>query len=205
MNCLRLIGSDFRRYRAQGLPPHYVVLMQGFWASCFYRVSHSWFTIPVVTARKTLRFPARILQTLAEMLTGICLPPACNIGPGLHISHFNVFVGTTANIGRHCSLHQGVTIGRAHAGGDFPTLGNRVFVGANALILGEISVGNDTVIAGGAVVTRSIPARAVVVGNPAKIISYKGSFDLISYDGMDTDEERLDSLRLSESSTENMD
>jgi len=194
MKTLRLISSDFKRYRAHGLPPHYVVLMQGFWACCFYRISHSWLAASPPTLGKLLRFPSRVVQTLSEALTGICLPPACSIGPGLHISHFNVFVGTTAHIGRHCSLHQGVTIGRAHKTGSFPCLGDRVFVGANALIWGEIHIGDDAVVGAGAVVTHSIPPRAVVVGNPAKIVSYKGSFDLIRYEGIETDIERCVAL-----------
>lgn len=198
MNAFQGIHSDFRRYRAQGLPTHYIFLMQGFWAMFYYRISHSWFHASSPVARKILKFPARILQTFSEALTHICLPPACEIGKGLHISHFNVFVGTTAHVGDYCSLHQGVTLGRAHNKGAFPTLKNRVFVGANALILGEITIENDVVIAAGAVVTHSIPARAVAVGNPAKIISYRGSFDLIQYEGMNEDKDRLQSLELAE-------
>ncbi len=60
--------------------------------------------------------------------------------------------------------------------------------------LGDVEVGDDALIGAGAVVVRSVPARAVVVGNPARIISYKGSFDLIRYPGMESDPARIASL-----------
>ncbi len=75
-----------------------------------------------------------------------------------------------------------------------PTIGNRVFIGAHSVIIGNITIGDDAMICAGSVVTRSVPARGVVMGNPAKIISLDGSFDYVSYDGMDTDSDRRASL-----------
>ena len=75
-----------------------------------------------------------------------------------------------------------------------PTIGNRVFIGAGAMIVGKITVADDAYIFPGSVVTRCVPRRAVVMGYPAKIVSYDGSFDWIVYDGMEHDPERRDSL-----------
>src|SRR5258708_7317924 len=71
-----------------------------------------------------------------------------------------------------------------------PGIGNRVFIGAHSIIVGRITVGDDAVICAGSVVTRSVPARAMVMGNPARVVSYDGSFDYIFYDGMDADPAR---------------
>ena len=62
--------------------------------------------------------------------------------------------------------------------------------GANAVIIGPISIGDDAVIGAGAVVTKSIPPRSVAVGNPARVISEEGSFDLIRFPDMDEDAQR---------------
>jgi len=73
-------------------------------------------------------------------------------------------------------------------------IGDRVFIGPGAAVLGPIRIGNDVLIGANAVVIRSVPDRAVVVGNPARVISFNGSFDLVSYEGMERDPERLAAL-----------
>jgi serine acetyltransferase len=76
-----------------------------------------------------------------------------------------------------------------------PSIGDRVFIGAGAIIIGAVDVGDDAVIGAGAVVTKSVPPRGVVVGNPARVIAMTGSFDLIHYRGMETDTKRAESHR----------
>ena len=73
-------------------------------------------------------------------------------------------------------------------------MGNRVFIGAHSVIVGRITIGDDVVVCAGSVVSRSVPARAVVMGNPARVVSYDGSFDYVFYDGMDVDPARRASL-----------
>jgi serine O-acetyltransferase len=84
-------------------------------------------------------------------------------------------------MGEYCNLSQGVTIGVGGRGENSgcPKLGDRVFIGPGAKILGSISIGNDVAIGANAVVTKDLPDNAVAVGVPAKIISYKGSKDFI--------------------------
>jgi len=76
-------------------------------------------------------------------------------------------------IGEGVTLRHCVTLGNRRAGGEAPTIGDDVEIGANALVLGPISVGNGAVIGAGAVVTKDVPARAIVVGNPAIVIRIK--------------------------------
>jgi serine O-acetyltransferase len=89
-----------------------------------------------------------------------------------------------------------VTLGIAGRGEERgrPTICNRVFIGAGAMIVGKITIGDDAYIFPGSVVTRAVPPRAIVMGYPAKVVSYDGSFDWIVYDGMEHDPQRRESL-----------
>jgi serine O-acetyltransferase len=138
---------------------------------------------------------------VVEVFTGISLPAECEIGPGLYIGHFGpVILNADVRLGRNCNLSQGVTIGVGGRGArrGCPIIGDRVYVGANAVLIGRIEIGNDCAIGAGGVVTKSMPACAVVAGNPAGVVSRKGSFDFVQYDEMDSDSERLAACALSE-------
>jgi serine O-acetyltransferase len=189
----RHIYRDFRRYRVTADPAlRTVFLTQGFWASCVYRVSRA----ALLRTRLARPFIA-IAQKLIEIVTGISLPPQCEIGEGLYIGHYGaIIVAPPSRVGHNCSLAQNVTVGIAGSGENrgAPVIGNRVFIGAHSIIVGRITVGDDAVICAGSVVTRSVPARAMVMGNPARVVSYDGSFDYVFYDGMDADPARKASL-----------
>lgn len=189
----RHIYRDFRRYRVTADPAlRTVFLTQGFWASCVYRVSRA----ALLRTRLARPFIA-IAQKLVEIVTGISLPPQCEIGEGLYIGHYgSIIVSPPSRVGHNCSLAQNVTVGVAGSGENrgAPVIGNRVFIGAHSIIVGRITVGDDAVICAGSVVTRSVPARAMVMGNPARVVSYDGSFDYVFYDGMDADPARKASL-----------
>jgi serine O-acetyltransferase len=188
----RHIYRDFRRYRVTADPAlRTLFLTQGFWASCVYRVSRA-----ALRTRLARPFVA-LAQKLVEIITGISLPAPCEIGEGLYIGHYgSIILAAECRVGHNCSLAQNVTVGVAGSGDDrgAPVIGNRVFIGAHSIIVGRITVGDDAVICAGSVVTRSVPARAVVMGNPARVVSYDGSFDYVFYDGMDLDPARRASL-----------
>ena len=189
----RNIYRDFRRYRVTADPPlRTIFLTQGFWASSVYRLSRA----ALLRTRLARPFIA-LAQKLVEVITGIGLPAQCEIGEGLYIGHYgSIIVAPESRIGHNCSLAQNVTVGLAGSGEGrgAPVVGNRVFIGAHSIIVGRITVGDDAVVCAGSVVTRSVPARAVVMGNPARVISYDGSFDYVFYDGMDVDPARRASL-----------
>jgi len=137
-------------------------------------------------------------QKFVEIMTGICIPANCNIGPGLYIGHFGgIFVDSESRIGQNCNIAQGVTIGKGGRGEllGVPVLGDRVHVGANAVVLGKITIGNDAAIGPGAVVMNSVPPCGVAMGNPARIVGMSGSFDFVNYDGMETDPARKPDLQ----------
>ena len=106
------------------------------------------------------------------------------IGKGLYIGHFGgIVINGDAVIGENCNLSQGVTIGvlvRGNKVGN-PTIGDRVFIGPGATLLGGITIGNDVLIGANAIVTFDVPDNAVVASPLATIISYeKGSEGYIS-------------------------
>lgn len=197
----RLLYQDYRRYRAAGESGFVTVLLtQGFWASCIYRSTHAlveW--LPEGIARTAARTLGGALQKAVEIVAGICIPRGCDIGGGLHIPRFGGIILSHGPLGANCTIEQGVTIGHAGKGeaSGHPVIGNRVFIGAHSIVVGKITIGDDAMICPGSFVTRSVPARAVVMGNPAKIVSYEGSFDSIVYDAMEDDPERRASLESS--------
>jgi len=195
------LGQDLRRC---GNSPYQrvreVILSPGTWAVLGYRFRRWLFTTRAPRpVRWVLNIAAELVQLLTNVATNIELPGSADIGPGLYIPHTGyIVVVSRAVIGRHCTLTQGVTIG--HGGGGSkprdgcPVIGDRVYVGPGSAIIGPVTIGDDALIGVGAVVIHSVPPRGVAVGNPARIISRAGSFDLIDYPGMDDDPDRLASL-----------
>jgi serine O-acetyltransferase len=194
----RHVHLDFKRYEATGDSWGTILLSQGFWASCVYRISRA----AVTGARPAfLRLPLRVLAVLAqkvvEIITGICIPAKCEIGEGLYIGHYGaIILPRHGRIGHNCSFAQNSTIGVAGTGESrgAPTIGNRVFIGAHSVVVGKITIGEDAMICAGSILTRSVPPRAVVMGNPARVVSYDGSFDHVLYPEMEHDEGRRTSM-----------
>lgn len=96
------------------------------------------------------------------------------IGKGLYLGHpYNITVADGVEIGENVNLHKGCTIGRTNRGKvGTPKIGNNVFVGINATIVGKIQIGDDVLIAPNSYVNIDVPSHSVVIGNPA-VIHYK--------------------------------
>lgn len=124
--------------------------------------------------QRGMRFPARALSQAARWFTGIEIHPGAQIGPGLFIDHgMGVVIGETAQVGEDVMMYHGVTLGGVSLskGKRHPTVGDRVTIGAGAKILGPIEVGHDAKVGANAVVVRSVPPHAVVVGVPGQVIT----------------------------------
>lgn len=178
------------------------------WAIANYRFARWAYTASMFgIARRLLNGLLLFSNVWIDVTTKVELPAGALIGPGLLIPHRGyIVVGSGVRVGRHCTLTQGVTIGHG-AGGtktldESPVVGDRVYIGPGAIIIGPVTIGNDAVIGAGAVVTRSVPPRGVAVGNPARVISRKGSFDLIFYQHRDNDPSRQAALAAMERESE---
>lgn len=115
----------------------------------------------------------RLLLARMRGRYGLEIPRQAKIGPGLYLGHaFNITVNPEAVIGRNCNLHKGATVGQENRGPrkGAPTLGDRVWVGANSTVVGAVTVGDDVLIAPNTYVNCNVPSHSVVLGSPCKII-----------------------------------
>ena len=120
---------------------------------------------------------ARVVSQLVRFLTGVEIHPGAVIGRRFFIDHgMGVVIGETAVIGDDVMLYHGVTLGGKSVRREkrHPTLGDRVTVGANATILGPVTVGSDSSVGAGAVVVRDAPAGSILVGIPARDLAHRG-------------------------------
>lgn len=143
----------------------------GFHAMRFHHASHWLWT-------HGFRFLARFLSHIARGLTGIEIHPGATIGEGFFIDHgMGVVIGETAEIGRNVTMYHGVTLGGTSwkKGKRHPTIGDNVIIGANAAILGPITVGENSKIGSGSVVNKEVPPHSTVVGIPGRIVYREGN------------------------------
>jgi len=119
------------------------------------------------------RFPARFLSFLGRTLTNVDIHPGATIGRRFFIDHGAcVVIGETAEVGDDVTLYHGVTLGGTswNKGKRHPTLADGVVVGAGAKILGPITIGERVRVGANSVVVKDVPADRTVVGVPGRIV-----------------------------------
>ncbi|WP_203336336.1 serine O-acetyltransferase [Nocardioides limicola] len=132
--------------------------------------------VAAALARTPLRPLAFVLRSLSVTLGGAEIHPDARLGPGFALVHSTgVVIGGGVLAGRRCRLSQGVTLGEKgratpHARNGSPTLGDEVEIGAGAVILGPVRIGDRAIVGANAVVTADVPADTIVGGNPAKVL-----------------------------------
>ena len=138
----------------------------GLWAVWIHRVSHALWGAK-------LRLPARLLSQVARFYTGVDIHPGATLGRRLFIDHATgVVIGETAIVGDDVTMYQGVTLGgtgKGH-GKRHPTVCDNVFIGNNANVLGNITIGENSRVGAGSVVLSDVPPDSTVVGVPAHIV-----------------------------------
>lgn len=177
-----------------------VATSPGLWAQATYRLTHHliYRHQPHILG-KILSVPAFVASRVIALMSGIEIESGAHIGSGLFINNFGGIVLGAVTMGENCTINQGVTLGRSSmvagkALNDLPTVGDRVFVGPHAIVAGPVTLGDDSSVAGGSLVTRDIPTCGTVVGVPAKVVSRQGSFREVRYRNMDRDPLRLMAL-----------
>lgn len=96
------------------------------------------------------------------------------IGPGLYIGHpYGITINDKVMLGRNCNIHKGVTIGQENRGvrKGTPVIGDNVWIGVNATVVGRITIGSDVLVAPNCYLNCDVPSHSIVIGNPARIIS----------------------------------
>ena len=112
--------------------------------------------------------------------TNIQIPSHTKIGRGFYIGHSGgLVINPNAVLGNNINIANGVTIGQENRGKrkGVPTIGNDVWIGTNAVIVGNIKIGNDVLIAPLSYVNFDVPDHSIVIGNPARIISRDNAVD----------------------------
>ena len=142
---------------------------------CFYPGLHAlWFhRLAHFLWQHKLRLLARFLSHISRFLTGIEIHPGAKIGKRFFIDHgAGVVIGETAELGDDVLLYQGAVLGGTTSDKKkrHPTIGNNVVMGAGAIALGAITIGDGARIGSGSVVVKSVPPEATVVGIPGRIV-----------------------------------
>jgi len=149
---------------------------QGFWALVIYRFGRWRYTVKPAILRKLLSFVYKLLFKFIQIITGIELPCEAEIGENFIIDHFGgIVISGYAKFGNNCRIRNGVVVGLKNTENPIaPTIGNDVDIGTGAKILGAITIGDRVTIGANAVVIRDIPSDAIAVGIPATIKRKKG-------------------------------
>lgn len=180
---IQLILDDLNRFDKTIYDHNCFVKYLVFLKICFRFDTFSvlfWFrTMQYLSSKKSilykwLNFIAGIRLFYKRRQTGIQIPLSCKLGGGTLFCHFSCIVfAYDVSIGKNCSIHQGVTIGRVFAGrkAGVPTIGDNVIIFPGAKVIGKINVGNNVVIGANSTVIDDVPDNCVVVGSPARIVS----------------------------------
>jgi serine O-acetyltransferase len=144
---------------------------QGFWAMLVYRFGRWRYTVKPAVLRKLMSGIYKVLYKFVQIITGIELPCEVPVGKNLVIEHSGgIVVSGFASIGDHCTLRNGVVIGLARVDAPAaPQIGDHVDIGTGAKLLGNIRIGNRVAIGANAVVLTDVPDDCIAVGVPATI------------------------------------
>lgn len=128
------------------------------------------------TNSKIKKILFKLILNNIRLKFGIEIYPETKIGKGCYIGHpFNITINPNSILGENINIHKGVTIGQENRGKrkGVPVIGNKVWIGVNSTIVGNIKIGNNVLIAPNSYVNKDIPNNSIVIGNPCKIIESK--------------------------------
>jgi serine O-acetyltransferase len=176
---MNAFSADIRRYADRGRPLSFLSGMRviganyGLQALLGYRLGRFllrarkiWFLWPVLPPGALLYW---LISRYAWHILGIRLELSAQIGPGLYIGHFGGILVRNCQLGQHCSIAQSVHIGPVGESSG-PVIGDRVWIGAHARIVGSYEIGARSTVSAGASVQRDIPETTLCLGNPARVV-----------------------------------
>ncbi|WP_263408474.1 serine O-acetyltransferase [Terriglobus tenax] len=165
--------EDLKRYREFGESYRRIALNPAVWCIFWYRLGR-WIYRPGRNLLvRGLGKPLHLaVATVMEALMQMRLNVRAEIGPGLLIAHCGgITLHPEVVIGKHCDLAHHVTLGTRGVGSvGAPRLGDNVYIGTNAVLIGPILVGDGARVAANSLVNRDVPAGATVMGVPAAIV-----------------------------------
>lgn len=132
-----------------------------------------WFRKIQNTKNPILKTFAKLKLNNLSKKTNIQIPYTTKIGEGFYIGHCGrIIINPGAVLGKNINIATGVTIGQENRGKrkGCPTICDNVWIGTNSVIVGNITIGTDVLIAPLSYVNFDVPDHSIVIGNPAKII-----------------------------------
>lgn len=166
-------SEDIARYKSRGRTGRRLLLDPAVWAISIYRLGNWLHTEkPFLLFRIPLKIVYFFAYMFSELVMEMCLDPHATIGGGLFIAHIGgIHINPQAIIGSNCDITHRVTIGASAMGRQgSPTIGNNVYIGTGAVLVGKIKVGNGAKIAANTLVITNVPDGATVMGVPGRII-----------------------------------
>ena len=124
------------------------------------------------TSFYTLQFLYKVIFRLLKEIRHVEISRVTQIGAGLYIGHdYDITINPNAILGKNINIHRGVLIGQSNRGGrqGAPVIGNEVWIGINAAIVGKVTIGDDVLIAPNSYVNCDVPSHSIVFGNPCII------------------------------------
>lgn len=121
--------------------------------------------------KKRIPILPRVIFIFTRLLCGCSIPPEVIIGEGTRFAHngLGVVIHDKCKIGKSCVIQTNVVLG-GKGGERGPIIGDYCYIGAGAVVIGEIEIGNDVIIGANSVITHSVPDGVVIAGVPGKII-----------------------------------
>ena len=163
------IATVFREDPAARSTLEVILCYPGLHAIWCHRLAHFFW-------RRRLTTLGRFISHLSRFFTGVEIHPGAKIGRRFFIDHgMGVVIGETSEIGDDVLIYQGVVLGgtsrQKHK--RHPTIASKVVIGARAVLLGPIKVGEGSRIGAGSVVIKDVPAHSTVVGVPGRVVENK--------------------------------
>jgi serine O-acetyltransferase len=166
-------SEDIARYKSMGHTGRRLLLDPAIWAISIFRLGNWLYTErPFILLRIPLKIVYFLAYMFSELVMEMCLDPQATIGGGLYISHIGgIHINPQAIIGSNCDIAHRVTIGASAMGRQgAPAIGNNVYIGTGATLVGKIKIGNGAKIAANTLVITNVPDGATVMGVPGRII-----------------------------------
>jgi serine O-acetyltransferase len=164
MNVLRTIHRDFKRQGSTLKDP-------GLWALACYRLGVESAALAPGPWRWMATRLARGLAFSVAALTRTSIAPDVKVGEALHLIHgTNVSLAAGVELGDGVGIMHEVTIGPSSDRAGLPRIGNGVFIGVGATILGPVTIGDGAMISANSLVVSDVPAGGVAIGVPARVV-----------------------------------
>lgn len=174
MNILNLVNSDIdaRIQNGGGVPPkskikrififsELILIKNGIRPIVTYRICRYFYL-------KNIKPLYYVAQFFNLVFSRIEISVTTDIGPGLVILHPQCIVIGGGKIGDNVKIFQGVTVGLKKYSGEYPTIGDNVFLHAGSMVLGDVKIGDNVRVGARSIVLSDIPSNCIAVGIPAK-------------------------------------